>query len=96
MEEDIMSNDELYKKFGVTDENLNGWAAEYESRSWDDMSFGEIIQGRLRISSEELKPITVKIPASRIVAIQRITQKNGLSRSEFLRQAIDNEIIDMS
>jgi len=91
-----MSNDELNKKFGVTDEKLNDWAAEYESESWDGMSFGEIIQGRPRISSEELKPITVKIPASRVAAIQHITKKNGLSRSEFLRQAIDNEIIAMS
>ena len=91
-----MSNDTLHKKFGVTSKQLDEWAAEYEGESWDTMSFGQIIQGRPRISSEELKPITVKVPASRVAAIQNIARKNGLSRSEFLRQAIDNEIIALS
>ena len=91
-----MNNDELNKKFEVSEEQLNEWAAEYESESWDKMSFGKIIQGRPRVSDEELKPITVKVPASRLAAMQYITSKNGISRSEFLRQAIDNEIIAMS
>ena len=91
-----MSNDELHKKFGVSSEQLDEWAAEYENESWDSMSFGQIVQGRPRISGEELKPITVKVPASRVAAIQRVASKNGLSRSAFLRQAIDNEIIALS
>jgi len=91
-----MSSDELHKKFGVTEDKLDEWAAEYEGASWDGMSFGQVVQGRPRISSEELRPITVKIPASRLAAMQLIAKKNGLSRSEFLRQAIDHEIIAMS
>jgi len=91
-----MNNDELHKKFGVTGEQLDEWAAEYEGEAWDNMRFGPITKGRPRISNEELKPITVKVPASRIAAIQSISHKNGLTQSEFLRQAIDNEIIAMS
>jgi len=91
-----MSNEELHKKFGVDAQQLDEWAAEYESASWEGMNFGKIIQGRPRISSEELKTITVKVPASRIAAIQNAANKSGMSRSEFLRQAIDNEIIAAS
>jgi len=91
-----MSNDDLHKKFDVTGSRLDEWAAEYENASWDKMSFGQIVQGRPRLSNEDLKPITVKIPVSRVAAIQHIISKNGVSRSEFLRQAIDNEIIAQS
>jgi predicted DNA binding CopG/RHH family protein len=91
-----MKTEELHKKFGVTDEQLDTWAAEYENESWDGMSFGKIIQGRPRLYDEELKTITVKVPASRIVAIQNAASKSGMSRSEFVRQAIDNELVAMS
>jgi predicted DNA binding CopG/RHH family protein len=91
-----MKAEELHKKFGVTDEQLDTWAAEYESESWDGMSFGKIIQGRPKLYDEELKTITVKVPASRIAAIQNAASKNGMSRSEFVRQAIDNELIAVS
>ncbi len=88
-----MKNDELHKKFGVTPEYIEESAAEYESTSWSKMRFGEIIQGRPKISDEPLKTLTVKVPESRINAIKVAAAKKGLSRSDFLRQAIDNELI---
>jgi predicted DNA binding CopG/RHH family protein len=91
-----MKKGELHKKFGVTDERLDAWAAEYENESWEGMKFGKIIQGRPRLYNEELKTITVKVPASRIAAIQDAANKSGMSRSEFLRQAIDNELATVS
>ncbi|MDR1088559.1 MAG: ribbon-helix-helix domain-containing protein [Coriobacteriales bacterium] len=91
-----MNKKELHTKFGVTDEQLDAWAAEYENESWDGLSFGTIIQGRPRIYNEELKTITVKVPVSRIAAIQHAASKNGMSRSEFVRQAIDNELMAAS
>ncbi|MCL2807510.1 MAG: toxin-antitoxin system antitoxin subunit [Coriobacteriia bacterium] len=91
-----MSTEKLHKKFGVDREQLEEWASEYESESWSDMSFGQITQGRPRISREELKPITVKVPASRLLAIQQVISNKGMTQSEFLRQAIDHEIIALS
>jgi predicted DNA binding CopG/RHH family protein len=91
-----MKKEELHEKFGVTGEQLDTWAAEYENESWDKMSFGKIIQGRPRIYDEELKTITVKVPVSRVAAIQNAANKNGISRSEFVRQAIDNELMAVS
>ena len=88
-----MNKDELYKKFGVDSNYIEASAAEYENPSWDKMQFGEITQGRPRISNEPLCTVTVKVPESRISAIKRAAEKRGLSRSDFLRQAIDNELI---
>lgn len=88
-----MKASELHKKFGVTPEYLEESAAEYESVSWDTMRFGEITQGRPRLSNEPLSTLTVKVPESRVAAIKMAAEKRGVSRSDFLRQAIDNELL---
>lgn len=41
-----MTPEELREHFGVTAEQLDAMAAEYESDDWSHMRFGEIIQGR--------------------------------------------------
>jgi len=91
-----MSQDKLYEKFGVNPEYLEASAAEYENPSWEKMQFGKITQGRPRVSDEPLRTVTVKVPESRIFAIKSAAEKRGVSRSAFLRQAIDNELISMS
>ena len=91
-----MSQDQLYKKFGVDSEYIEISAAEYENPSWEKMQFGKITQGRPRVSDEPLCTITVKVPESRTRAIKIAAERRGISRSDFLRQAIDNELVSMS
>lgn len=91
-----MNNEELHRKFGVTGEQLDAWADEYESADWSHMRFGEIIVGRPRISDEPLDSITVKIPHSRAVALKRVQQERGITKSDFVRMAIDNELMAMA
>jgi len=91
-----MRKEDLYRKFGVDADYIEESAAEYESPSWEGMRFGTITQGRPRISDEPLCTLTVKVPESRISAIKNAAAKKGVSRSDFLRQAIDNELISMS
>ncbi|WP_165247977.1 hypothetical protein [Adlercreutzia sp. ZJ141] len=67
-----MSNKELYDRFGVTAEQLDTWADEYESADWSHMRFGEVINGRPKISDKPLDSITVKVPRSRTVAMKRM------------------------
>ena len=88
-----MKDSGLHKKFNVRPEQLDSWAAEYESPNWDGISFGKIIQGRPRLCDEELKTLTAKVPASRIAAIQQASRKAGISKSEFVRQAIDSKLL---
>lgn len=89
-----MNEEELYKKFNVTGEQLDEWAAEYESQDWSHMRFGEVVNGRPKIADEPLESITVKIPHSRAVAIKKVQQETGITKSEFVRRAIDNELTE--
>ena len=89
-----MGDKKMIEKFDVTEEQLDTWASEYESTDWSSMEFGKVVQGRPRISDEELKTITLRIPASRVAAVQRAADREGITRSEFVRKAIENELID--
>lgn len=91
-----MNSEELEKKFGVTSEQLDDWAGEYESDDWSQMRFGEVIVGRPRISDEPLDSITVKIPHSRAVALKRVQKEKGITKSDFVRSAIDHELMAMA
>ncbi len=91
-----MSNEELHEKFGVTAEELDAWADEYESADWSHMRFGKIVSGRPRVAEEPLDSITVRIPHSRVVAMKRIQQESGITKSDFVRRAIDNELMSMA
>lgn len=91
-----MSNEELRERFGVTADQLDAWADEYESADWSRMRFGEVINGRPRVSDEPLDSITVKIPRSRVMAMKRMQQETGVTRSEFVRRAIDHELMALA
>ncbi len=54
------------------------------------------IRGRPRMTDEPLDSITVKVPHSRIVAMKRVQKETGMTKSEFVRRAIDNELMAMS
>lgn len=41
-----MNDEELHGKFGVTAEQLDAWADEYEGDDWSRMRFDEVIIGR--------------------------------------------------
>lgn len=57
-----MSGESLHEQFGVTAEQLDTWASEYEASDWSHMRFGEVINGRPRIAEEPLDSITVRFP----------------------------------
>lgn len=91
-----MKSDDMHEKFGVSTEQLDAWADEYENAAWSHMRFGEITNGRPRIADEPLDSITVKIPRSRTVTMRRMQQQTGMTRSEFVRQAIDRELMSLA
>lgn len=48
-----VTDEELHEKFGVTGDQLDAWADEYESEDWSHMRFAEVIKGRPRFSDED-------------------------------------------
>ena len=89
-----MNEDALLEKFGVTAEQLDEKAAEYEADDWSGMEFGEITPGRPKVFSEPLESITIKVPRSRVIAMRRVAAEKGTSRSDFIRRAIDHELLE--
>ncbi|WP_454933680.1 ribbon-helix-helix domain-containing protein [Actinomyces oris] len=87
-----MNRDQMNAAFGVTDEQLDSLAADYEAGDWKGR-LGPAVQGRPRLYEEEMRTISFRIPASRLQAIDAHAERNGKSRSEFLRQAIDDALL---
>lgn len=84
-----MDRDELNERFGVTEEELDGWAEEYERGTWDASTLGKTRRGRPSLAFEDVKPVTFRLPASQIRAMDECAEKRGITRSEFLRDAVE-------
>ena len=84
-----MNRKEINKRFGVTDEELDKRAKEYEDGTWD-APLGKLMMGRPSIADEEVRPITVRLPVSRIVSIDKAATSSGSTRSAVIRDAIDS------
>ena len=85
-----MNREELNAKFGVTEEQLDSWAAEFESETWDASRLGRPVMGRPSIADEEVRPVTFRLPLSKIVALDKSALEHGRSRSDELRAMVDS------
>jgi hypothetical protein len=88
-----MDREEINRKFGVTEEQLDAWAEEYENDTWDASHLGKVIIGRPPLADEEVKPVTFRLPVSKIAALDARAAREGLSRSEELRLAVDDRLM---
>lgn len=75
----------------LTDELLDSMAAEYEGGTWG--GHGEVSRGRPRIYDEDMETVSFRIPKSRIAAIEAVAKKNGESKSDFFRNAVDQALL---
>ena len=75
----------------LTDEDIERECAEYEAGTWKGGLTNYRI-GRPRYSDEELGVVTFKAPLSKIAAMERKAREQGVSKSEFLRAALDRAI----
>ncbi|MBC2888443.1 ribbon-helix-helix protein, CopG family [Gordonibacter massiliensis (ex Traore et al. 2017)] len=88
-----MSREELNRRIGVTEEQLDKEAEEYENDTWDASKFGKVVMGRPSLADEEVKPITFRLPVSKIAALDRRAAREGRTRSEELRLAVDDRLM---
>lgn len=79
----------------VTDELLDEWAKPYEQGTVPGRSGGFVVApGRPRISEEENRIISVRLPISVIEATDRKAQRLGQTRSQRLREAIVADVLN--
>lgn len=89
-----MDREELNEKFGVTEGQLDAWAEEYESGTWDASTLGPVRRGRPSLAEEDVRPVTFRLPASQILAMDERAEEKGITRSEFLRDAVESALSD--
>ena len=87
-----MDRESLNKKFGVTEEQLDQEAEEYEKGTWD-APLGKMTVGRPSIANEEVRPITIRLPLSKIAAIDKKAHESGSTRSGILRDAVNRYLV---
>jgi hypothetical protein len=87
-----MNREELNTMFGINDKQLDNETESYEDGTWTG-SLGPVIQGRPRLYNEDLETISFKLPKSRVRALDATAKRNGESRSQFLRQAVDDALL---
>ena len=76
----------------LTDEVLDKMAEACERGEYPGTPTGEIIVGRPLMFGEEMKPVTFKETASKIVKINARAAELDLSRSDYLRQLVDRDL----
>lgn len=86
-------DEEILASAGMTMGEVNAIADACERGDygrWDDsqVSYGSPFE-------EEMTTISVRIPKSRVAAMQRVQKDSGMTRSEFVRRAIDQGLMAM-
>jgi hypothetical protein len=86
-----MNDKELEKMFGLSATEIDRKAAAYESGEWPE---GETVRiGRPpTYDDDELENITFRIRKSRLLIVDRAAKTAGESRSDFLRNAVDEKL----
>ena len=76
----------------LTDELLDQWAKEYEDGTWEG-HLGEVTYGRPKLYDEDMETISFRLPESRIKAVEVVAAREGKTKSEFFREAIDQALL---
>lgn len=76
----------------LTDEMLDKRAEEYEDGTWS--GHGEVAMGRPRLYDGDMGTVSFRLPCSRIRAVEAAAKRQGESKSDFFRRAIDRELLE--
>ena len=87
-----MDREEINKKFGVTEEQIDEWAEACERGEYPGEPTGEILVGRPLMFGEEMGPVTFKVPLAKIRKINDRAAELDMSRSDYLRMLVDEDL----
>lgn len=90
-----MNDKQICNEFGITLEKVEQIVSKVESGDLSDFDESKVMKGR-PLEHEPMETISLKIPRSRVKAMNRMAEETGVSRSEFVRRAIDNELVALA
>lgn len=77
----------------VTDEDLTREAEEFETETWEG-GLKDLKVGRPLMFEEEMAQVGFKEPLSMIAAIDERAKQLGVSRSDYLRSLVANDLAE--
>lgn len=87
-----MNDEELCMMFGTTLDDVEREVEKVEAGDYSSFDFSRVTDG-IPMQEDKLRTISAPIGESRLAAIKRITKEQGITRSEFIRRAIDHELM---
>ena len=90
-----MNDVELCEMFGISLEDAEREVEKVEAGDYSSWDFSRVMVGS-PMDNEKLEMISAPVGESRIRAMKRITKEMGITRAEFVRRAIDHELLAMS
>ena len=87
-----MDDKQLSEAFGITLEEVEAIVGKVEAGDYSDFDFSRAIEA-MEMPREKMRMISAPVAESRIAAIERATKELGISRAEFVRRAIDRELL---
>lgn len=87
-----MNDKELCEMFGTTLEDVERDIAKVEAGDYSAYDFSRVMMGS-PMQHEKMSMVSAPVAESRIAAMERVTKREGISRSEFIRRAIDHELM---
>lgn len=86
-----MQRSKLNAMLGLSEQELDELAKPYEDGTWS-AQLGEITPGRPRLTNEELRTVSFKLPDSRLRRIDEIARTTNKTRSQVLRYLIERAV----
>ncbi|NBI65112.1 hypothetical protein D3Z38_19285 [Clostridiales bacterium] len=87
-----MNDEELCRMFGLTLDWVEAEAGKAERGDYSSFDFSKVMDG-MPLDREKMEMVSAPVGESRIAAMRRVTDKEGISRAEFIRRAIDHELL---
>lgn len=87
-----MNDGELCEMFVITLEEVEREVDKIEAGDYSDWDFSRAMMGS-PMREEKMRMISAPVGEPRIAAMQRVAKERGISRAEFVRQAIDHELL---
>lgn len=89
-----MNDVELCEMFGISLEDAEREVEKVEAGDYSSWDFSRVMVGS-PMDNEKLEMISAPVGESRVRAMKRITKEMGITRAEFVRRAIDHELLAM-
>ncbi len=88
----VMNSKEIEEKYGVGKDELDALEEDATNGVFHGEPRGDVIVGRPLMFGEEMRQVGFKEPLEKVDAIDRRAKQLGKTRSEYLRQLVDDDL----